>query len=130
MRFRYLFLIAIFVAVIAGGLVWTALHFHGKYLEEQQRAETAAEDARSASTITSNVLRTVAINNLILEANQHAKQQIALESQRAASDIKAAVAGDDCAVRAVPAGAARRLHDYADSLRNGATSSAIVQPDR
>ena len=55
----------------------------------------------------------MAITNIILETNQHAKQQIALESQRAENDIKAAVADDDCAVRVVPAGAVKRMHEYA-----------------
>lgn len=49
--------------------------------------------------------------------NQHAKQQIALESQRTQKDIKVAVADDGCAARLVPAAAAERLRKYADSLR-------------
>ncbi len=129
MTFRYQLLIALVVVSLSGGLVWAALHYHGKYLGEQHRADTAIEDARSASTITSNVLRTVAITNLVLETNQHAKQQIALESQRAESDINATVADDDCAVRSVPAGAVKRLQQYANSLRNGSTGPAASKPD-
>ncbi|SUW63464.1 Uncharacterised protein [Buttiauxella agrestis] len=91
---------------------------------------TMQDDATSARTITSNVLRVVAITNMVMETNQHAKQQIALESQRAASDIKAAVASDDCAARPVPAVAANRLRQYADSLRTSATATNPSQPDR
>lgn len=130
MTFRYQLLIALTVVSLSGGLVGVALHYHGKYLDEQQRANTATEDARSANTITSNVLRIVAITNLVLETNQHAKQQIALESQRAESDIKVAVADDDCANQPVPAGAVKRLQQYADSLRNGAASPTTSKPDR
>lgn len=90
---------------------------------------TMQDDANSSRTITSNVLRTVAITNIILETNQHAKQQIALESQRASSDIKAAVASDDCAARLVPVVAANRLRQYADSLRSGTASTSISQSD-
>ncbi|QCT85786.1 DNA-binding protein [Escherichia sp. E4742] len=66
------------------------------------------------------------INSL---ANQHAKQQIALESQRAQEDIKVAVADDDCAVRIVPSGAVKRLHEYANGIRIGAGRSVTSQSD-
>ena len=61
--------------------------------------------------------------------NQHAKQQIALESQRTQEDIKVAVADDDCASRAVPAAAADRLRKYADSLRERSGGTTATQPD-
>jgi hypothetical protein len=92
---------------------------------------TTLEGANNSNrAIMDNVLKTVAITNTVLETNQHAKQQIALESRRAASDIKAAIAGDDCANRLVPAVAANRLRQYADSLRFGATAANPSQPDR
>nr|WP_244587653.1 hypothetical protein [Escherichia coli] len=62
-------------------------------------------------------------------ANQHAKQQIALESQRTQEDIKVAVADDDCAVRIVPSGAVKRLHEYANGIRVGAGRSVTSQSD-
>lgn len=129
MKMSYWVLIVAFIACIAGGLVWSADHYHGKFLEEQRRADDAEQRADSSETITANVLRTVAITNIILETNQYARQQIALESQRAENDIKAAVADDDCAVRVVPAGAVRRLHEYANGLRAGYGSSVTSQPD-
>ncbi|NHA10016.1 DUF2570 domain-containing protein [Enterobacter roggenkampii] len=129
MKMSYWVLIVTFIACIAGGLVWSADHYHGKFLEEQRRADDAEQRADSSETITANVLRTVAITNIILETNQHAKQQIALESQRAENDIKAAVADDDCAVRVVPAGAVKRLQQYADGLHQSAGSAAPGKPD-
>ncbi|HCO6982624.1 TPA: DUF2570 domain-containing protein, partial [Escherichia coli] len=89
----------------------------------------AEQRADSTEAITANVLRTMAITNIIQEANQHAKQQIALESQRTQEDIKVAVADDDCASRPVPAAAADRLRKYANSLRPGSGSSVTSQPD-
>lgn len=129
MKMSYWVLIVTFIACIAGGLVWSADHYHGKFLEAQRRADDAEQRADSSETITANVLRTVAITNIILETNQHAKQQIALESQRAENDIKAAVADDGCAVRVVPSGAVKRLHEYANSLRAGSGSPVTRQPD-
>lgn len=92
---------------------------------------TTLEGANNSNrAIMDNVLKTVAITNIVLGVNQHAKNQIALESQKASSDIKTAVAGDDCATRPVPAVAANRLRQYADSLRSGTTASNPSQPDR
>ena len=84
----------------------------------------------SSRAVMDNMLRTVAITNIVLGVNQHAKNQIALESQSAASDIKTAVAGDDCATRPVPAVAANRLRQYANSLRTGTTATNPSQPNR
>ncbi|TDX14846.1 hypothetical protein EDF88_4173 [Buttiauxella sp. BIGb0552] len=91
---------------------------------------TLEGENNSNRAVMDNMLRTVAITNIVLGVNQHAKNQIALESQRAASDIKAAVAGDDCAARVVPAGAANRLRQYADSVRASASATNPSQPDR
>ena len=130
MKVSYWVLIVTFIVCIAGGLVWSADHYHGKFLEEQRRADNAEQRADASETITANVLRTVAITNIILETNQHAKQQIALESQRAENDIKAAVADDDCASRPVPAAAADRLRKYANSLRAGSNDAVTGEPAR
>ncbi|EFN4289559.1 DUF2570 domain-containing protein, partial [Escherichia coli] len=58
-----------------------------------------------------------------------AKQQITLESQRTENDIKAAVADDDCTNRPVPAGAVKRLQQFANGLRQSAGSPVTGQPD-
>lgn len=91
---------------------------------------TTLEGANNSNrAIMDNVLKTVAITNIVLETNQHAKQQIALESQKASSDIKTAVAGDDCAARVVPDVAANRLRQYADSVRASTTATNPSQSD-
>lgn len=102
---------------------------YASYKGEKKRADDAEQSAVSAVTITDNVLRTIKITNIVLETNQYAKQQIALESQRAQADIKVAVANDDCAHRPVPAAAADRLREYADSLRTGSGGTVASKPD-
>ncbi|EOV5763547.1 DUF2570 domain-containing protein, partial [Escherichia coli] len=96
---------------------------------EKERADEAVRNAESATAITSNVLQSLQIINTVIEANQHAKQQSALESQRTQEDIKVAVAGDDCAARIVPSGAVKRLHEYANGIRVGAGRSVTSQSD-
>ena len=102
MKLSYKLVIAAFFVTVIGSFIWSANHYYSKYQYEKKRADEAERNAGSATAITNNVLQSLQIVNTVLEANQHAKQQIALESQRTQEDIKMAVADDDCASRAVP----------------------------
>lgn len=120
------------VILVLGELLLSALiisvllHQVGK---EKKRADDAEGQVNSAQTITSNVLTTMTIFNSISEANQHAKEQIALDASGAAAYIKVAIADDDCTNRAVPVGAVKRLQQYADGLRQSAGSTSASKPD-
>ncbi len=103
---------------------YAAGHADGKdEAERAWQAKWSQRDAGEAQAITDNVMLTLNILNQAVEANRNAKRQIALESQRAARDIAVAIAGDDCARRSVPAVAAQRLRQYADSIRSGSSST-------
>ena len=129
MKIRYQIIIFAFVVCVLGGIVWSASHYHDKYQAERLRADAAEQSANAAEAITANVIQAVNIINAISEANQDAKNQIALESQGAKADIKVAIANDDCAHRPVPPAAADRLRQFADSLRTGSGSAASGKPD-
>lgn len=90
---------------------------------------TMKDENDSNRAVMNNVLQTVAITNIVLGVNQHAKNEVALESQRAQANIKVAVASDDCARRPVPAAAAYRLRQFADGVRAGSSGAATGQPD-
>ncbi len=128
MKLHYLIAIAIFILCLFGGACWSAWHYSDKASREKARADSAEQQAESANIVTANVIQAVNIINAISEANQDAKNQIALESQRAQADIKVAVA-NDCARQPVPAAAANRLRQFADSLRTGSGSAASGKPD-
>ena len=129
MKLRYKLVIVAFFVTVIGSFIWSAGHYYSKYQHEKERADEAVRNAESATAITSNVLQSLQIINTVIEANQHAKQQITLESQRTQEDIKVAVADDDCAVRIVPSGAVKRLHEYANGIRVGAGRSVTSQSD-
>ncbi|EFA9344107.1 DUF2570 domain-containing protein [Escherichia coli] len=129
MKLRYKLVIVAFFVTVIGSFIWSAGHYYSKYQHEKERADEAVRNAESATAITSNVLQSLQIINTVIEANQYAKQQIALESQRTQADIKVAVADDDCAVRIVPSGAVKRLHEYANGIRVGASRSVTSQSD-
>ena len=129
MKARHIIAIAIFLLCLFGGACWSAWYYSAKASSEKERADSAEQQAETANAVTVNVIRAVSIINAISEANQNAKNKIALESQRAQADIKVAVADDDCARRPVPAAAANRLREYADSLRAGAGGAPAGEPD-
>ncbi|MXF49718.1 DUF2570 domain-containing protein [Raoultella sp. Lac2] len=110
-------------------LGWLAMHYHNAASQQETRAETAELQVNTAQAITSNVLTTMSIFNSIAEANQHAKEQIALGASGASADIKVAIASDDCTNRHVPAGAVKRLQQYANGLRQSAGGAVTGQPD-
>ncbi|HEC2590168.1 TPA: DUF2570 domain-containing protein [Raoultella planticola] len=101
----------------------------GQVSAEKNRADNAELQVNSAQTITSNVLTTMTIFNSIAEANQHAKEQIALDASGASADIRVAVANDDCTNRPVPSGAVKRLQQYANGLRQSSGGSVTGRPD-
>lgn len=117
------------IIVLIGALAISASHYKDKAEQEKQRADGAEQQVNAAQTITANVLTTMSIFNSITEANQHAKEQIALGASGASADIKVAVANDDCTNRPVPAGAVKRLQQYANGLRQGTGGPVTGQPD-
>lgn len=129
MKLSYKLVIAAFFFTVIGSFIWSANHYYSKYQHEKKRADEAVQNVESATAITRNVLQSLQIVNTVIEVNQHAKQQIALESQRTQEDIKVAVADDDCAVRIVPSGAVKRLHEYANGIRVGAGHSVTSKSD-
>ncbi len=129
MKPHYLIAIVVFILCLFGGACWSAWYYSDKASREKERADNAEQQAQSANAITANIIQAVNIINAISEANQDAKNQIALESQKTQADIKVATANDDCAHRPVPAAAADRLRKYADSVRTGSGGAATGQPD-
>lgn len=124
-------LTAIIAAVVVCLIVclgWMAMHYHNAASEQRARAETAEQQINVAESVASNVLATISIFNTISGVNQHAKEQIALAASGASEDISTAVANDDCSRRPVPAGAVKRLQQYADGLYQGAGGAAPRKP--
>ncbi|WP_407632773.1 DUF2570 domain-containing protein [Klebsiella pneumoniae] len=117
------------IAVLIGALAIAASHYKGKAEQEKQRADGAEQQVSAAEAITSNVLTTMTIFNTIVEANQHAKEQFALDASGASADIRVAVANDDCTNRPVPAGAVKRLQQFSNGLRQIAGGPVTSQPD-
>lgn len=98
-------------------LIFAVVHYRDK-------ANTVTDKYEKAVITTRNVLLVVDITNHAREANSNAKSKIALESQRATSDIKDFVKSDDCAIRPVSNDAVKRLREHAANVRAIADRSA------
>ncbi|EHC5099474.1 hypothetical protein JS721_001117 [Escherichia coli] len=64
MKMSYWALILTFIACVAGGLVWSANHYHGKFLEEQKRADAAEQRADSTEAIWGDTVVECVLNKL------------------------------------------------------------------
>ena len=125
---RFTAIICSVVIFLLVSMALVANHYRDNAIAYKDQRDKATSRAEASESVTDNVLQTIKITNIVMEANQHAKNQIALDSQSAQKDIRVAVAGDGCADRPVPAAAVKRLHDYANGLREGASSSAASKP--
>lgn len=124
---RYWLQLAVLAIIAAMALAIN--HYRDNAITYKDQRDKEASRAEASEVVTSNIIKTVSIINAISEANQHAKNQIALDSQSAQKDIRVAVAGDSCADRPVPAAAVKRLHDHASSLRESSGGATPSKPD-
>lgn len=120
--------IAMLIMLLLLGLAAGGAYLGYQYKSNSDRADTAENAAKQASTVTSNVLKTVSIINGITQANADAKQQTDQQSAARTGEIEKAVAGDDCAKRSVPSAAVEQLRDHANRIRSGSSRTAASQP--
>ncbi|OWF83352.1 exotoxin [Yersinia kristensenii] len=115
----FTYLPALLLIVLAG----LSLHFYNEADEWHDKADTAAKERDEARFILSNQVRMVNIINDIAKANEHEKNRISNDGEVRATAIKKDIAGDECAVRLVPAAAADLLRKHANQIRSGATGT-------
>ncbi|WP_186372005.1 exotoxin [Yersinia alsatica] len=115
-------LIAVLIAIFTG-LSWIAFHYHSQSVEKDAVITTVTSERDVAQFTLGNYTTSVRIFNDIAKANEDAKSQITLVSQRTKADIKTAIANNDCTNRLVPAGAIDRLREHSNKIRNRPASA-------
>ncbi|HGG1308012.1 TPA: exotoxin [Yersinia enterocolitica] len=115
-------LIAVLIAIFTG-LAWLAFHYYGQSVEKDKTITTVTGERNEAQFTLGNYTTTVRLFNDIAKANEHEKNRISNNGEVRAAAIKKDIAGDECAIRLVPAAAADLLRKHANQIRSGATST-------
>ncbi|HDL7926242.1 TPA: exotoxin [Yersinia enterocolitica] len=115
-------LVAVLIAIFTG-LAWLAFHYHSQSVEKDKTITTVTGERDVAQFTLGNYTTSVRIFNDIAKANEDAKKQIALDSQRTKAGIKSDIANDDCTNRLVPTSAIDRLRAHSDKIRDRPAST-------
>ena len=115
----FTYLPALLLIVLAG----LSLYYYHEADEWHDKADAAAKERDEARFILNNQVRMVNVINDIAKANEHEKNRISNNGEVRATAIKKDIAGDECAIRLVPAAAADILRRHANQIRSGATST-------
>ncbi|CQJ12993.1 TPA: exotoxin [Yersinia enterocolitica] len=111
------------LTLILFGFGFVAFHYQAKAagLEKDKTILTGERDV--AQFTLGNYTTTVRLFNDIAKANDNEKNRISNDGEVRAAAIKKDIAGDECAIRLVPAATADLLRKHANQIRSGATST-------
>ncbi|EPA9245249.1 exotoxin [Yersinia enterocolitica] len=115
-------LAAVLIAIFTG-LAWLAFHYYGQSVEKDKTITTVTGERNEAQFTLGNYTTTVRLFNDIAKANDNEKNRISNNGEVRAAAIKKDIAGDECAIRLVPAAAADLLRKHANQIRSGATGT-------
>lgn len=110
-------LIAVLIAIFTG-LAWLAFHYYGQSVEKDKTITTVTGERDEAQFTLGNYTTTVRLFNDIAKANDDAKKQSTLESQRTKAGIKNDIANDGCANLRIPSSAVDRVRTHSNKIRN------------
>ncbi|HBE9089591.1 hypothetical protein [Serratia fonticola] len=130
MSIKYLIPIVIFILSMVGGLGYSAFHYHGQSVKANQELEQAKRDIDSAEKMTGTVISAMNLFNDLAKANEYAKQKNANDSEQVRVVYKTILAKSPCAADAVDRDVADGLHNRANKIRSGSSSTNPGQSDR
>ncbi|WNJ81673.1 hypothetical protein RJE46_10745 [Cedecea neteri] len=129
MKTSFWLILAVFVACLAGGLIWSANHYHGMYLVEQKRADAAEKEVDGQRL----VIATQAFNmnrfNQIADYTNRNNSLIDAGAEKTVIEYREILRRDKTCDLPVPADVAGGLLDYTNSLRASAMHADSGQPD-
>jgi len=99
---RYWILISIFVACLAGGLIWSANHYHGKYRAAQQLVDEQKKTLAQQTGLITTLRADDARNRAMISEQQRREQQLRQQGENYQRKYRDAIKNDECARRAAP----------------------------
>jgi hypothetical protein len=129
MKTGYQFIAAIFIITLAGGLFWSANHYHGKYLKELSRADHAELEVHGQRQVIATQAFNINRFNQIAEYSSRNNSLIDAGSEKTVIEYREILRRDKTCDLPVPADIAHGLLDYTNGLRAGAMHAAPGDAD-
>ena len=122
-------ILATLVTASALLLLFSGLIFGFKYKSNADAAASAKEQLNSQQLITSSVLRSMSVFNMIARAAHESQENNNAKSKQRIEYIIQQVSTDKCASQLVPSNAASELLRHTDQIRQGSASTDTGKPD-
>lgn len=100
---RYQVMGIIFVICLAGGLIWSADHYYGKYQEAQEQIVEQQKMLAQQSELLTTLRADDARNRTMIAEQQRREQQLRQQGQIYQRKLRDALKGDKCGNSPMPA---------------------------
>ncbi|HEJ7065649.1 TPA: DUF2570 family protein [Serratia marcescens] len=121
---RYWVLVSIFVACLAGGLIWSANHYNSKYQDARQKVEEQKNTLAQQSGLISALQEQDRKNRALAAEQQQREQQLRQQDERYQRARREALKNDKCGNSPMPAAVIDLLQQNA----TGAATGGAVTP--
>lgn len=98
----YQILTIVFAVSLAGGLIWSADHYHGKYQEAQRQVEEQKKTLAQQAGLIATMQEQDARNRKLMTEQQQREQQLRQQGEIYQRKYRAALENNACAKAIVP----------------------------
>ncbi|MGQ6111511.1 hypothetical protein ACUNGO_07550 [Serratia sp. IR-2025] len=116
---RYQIVVTVFVVSLAGGLIWSADHYHQKYQESRQQVAEQQKTLAQQTGLITTLRADDARNRAMMAEQQRRERQLRQQGENYQRKYQDAIKNDECARRAAP-GAVLGLLRGTDTTAAGA----------
>lgn len=117
---RYLVLITGFIMALAGGLIWSANHYHSKYQEEVRRADAAIKEVESQEQVIASQAFNFNRFNQVAEYSSRLNSIVDAGTEKTVIKYREILRRENTCDLPVPADVAGGLLEYTHRLRASA----------
>lgn len=122
---RYWVLVSIFVACLAGGLIWRANNYNSKYQEARQKVEEQKNTLAQQSGLISTLQEQDRKNRALAAEQQQREQQLRQQGERYQRALREALKNDKCGNSPMPAAVIDLLRP---DTKHGAETRGAITP--
>lgn len=116
---RYWVLVSIFVACLAGGLVWSANHYNSKYQEARRKVDEQEKTLAQQSGLISTLQEQDRKNRALTAEQQKREQQLRQQGETYQRKLRDALKSNKCGNSPMPAAVIELLQQNAGTVATG-----------